>query len=444
VVCDAREITRTSKDIAVKARLTAVFLLASAVIAQAQECKVLCSEKWWKETEQSEILEVIISTNVDVQQEDGWSPLHYAAAFGNVETIEVLISAGADVNSMTTNGRTPLLWAVEFRTNEPNIIRTLISGGSNVNIHKDGWTPLFWVMAYGSSDSVQDLLEAGANIGVRDRHGYTALHWGAKGGSPRSLALLIHAGAAVMAHGENQRTPLHFAAGAKTDENIKVLLDFGADVMAQDEHGWTPLHSAAAFGTPDHIKILTKAGADVLARNEHGITPLHWAAYLGSHVNVEALLRADSDVNSRDNDGQTPLHFAAGFGSPKKIGTLLKAAAKLDAADNLGRTPLHAAAKFGTPENIEILLHADANRFATDHDGSTPFDLAKGNQKLKDTKSYWALTDARPTPTTNEYCLKECLKNNQARAVAWDQIERDCKRSCKIEAGTPLPELNSK
>ena len=44
---------------------------------------------------------------------------------------------------------------------------------------------------------------------------------------------------------------------------------------------------------------------------------------------------------------------------------------------------------------IELLLEAGADPKAINDDGETPWDLAKGNDALKDTKSYWALNDAR-------------------------------------------------
>ena len=56
-----------------------------------------------------------------------------------------------------------------------------------------------------------------------------------------------------------------------------------------------------------------------------------------------------------------------------------------DAKRMLGRTP-------GT---IEALLEASADPKAKGEDGKTPWDLAQSNDKLKDTKGYWALNDAQ-------------------------------------------------
>jgi len=36
----------------------------------------------------------------------------------------------------------------------------------------------------------------------------------------------------------------------------------------------------------------------------------------------------------------------------------------------------------------------------------------------------------------DDTCYQTCLKNNQARAVAWEMVERDCKASCDGTAPT--------
>ena len=66
------------------------------------------------------------------------------------------------------------------------------------------------------------------------------------------------------------------------------------------------------------------------------------------------------------------------------------------ARDKVGVTPLHFAVRFREKSRvIESLLEACADPRAINNDGETPWDLAKRNDALKDTKSYWASNDAR-------------------------------------------------
>ena len=147
-----------------------------------------------------------------------------------------------------------------------------------------------------------------------------------------------------------------------TTSDGKGELDAGADVMDRGVYGNTPLHHAAEHGTPESIQVLLKAGADVMTRNEYGITPLHYGASGGTPESIQVLLKSGADMMARDKDG---------------------------------RTPLHGAARSGTPESIQVLLKSGADPKAKDKDGETPWDLAQDNDRIKDTKSYWALNDAQ-------------------------------------------------
>jgi len=49
-------------------------------------------------------------TDVNAKDEDGVTPLHWAALYGHKETAELLIAKGADVNAKANGGATPLDW----------------------------------------------------------------------------------------------------------------------------------------------------------------------------------------------------------------------------------------------------------------------------------------------------------------------------------------------
>jgi len=54
---------------------------------------------------------------------DGKAPLHYAAYWGKVESVERLLRYGADIAATNNNGRTARQLAVE--SNEPEIVALL-------------------------------------------------------------------------------------------------------------------------------------------------------------------------------------------------------------------------------------------------------------------------------------------------------------------------------
>jgi ankyrin repeat protein len=94
----------------------------------------------------------------------GWAPVHFAAQAGNVESLRMLLDAGADPNAQPVGGQTPLLMAVEGA----------------------GQTPATAV--------IQLLLERGARVNVPDMQGETALHKAARAGNLELAKLLLQAG----------------------------------------------------------------------------------------------------------------------------------------------------------------------------------------------------------------------------------------------------------
>ena len=56
---------------------------------------------------------------MNAKDEDGYTPLHSAAGFGQKEVAELLIAKGADVNAKLDDGRTPLDWASRGYEHEP-------------------------------------------------------------------------------------------------------------------------------------------------------------------------------------------------------------------------------------------------------------------------------------------------------------------------------------
>ena len=107
---------------------------------------------------------------------DGFMPLGLAVFFGHPETVDVLIQAGADVNTPTREAMkvTPLASAAAAR--QTGIARKLITKGANVNAKaQNDLTPLHEAAASGNLEFTKLLLENGADINARTTDGKTAL-----------------------------------------------------------------------------------------------------------------------------------------------------------------------------------------------------------------------------------------------------------------------------
>lgn len=209
----------------------------------------------------------------------GWTCLHYAAARGDTRVVEKMIENGADINSRTTRGETPLLLAAK----------------------------------HGALDTVGYLIRHGAGLKARDGlNGFTALHWAAKRYHPAVVRRLLDAGAQVDARNQRGQTPLWQAARQRWHGNSEVahiLVGADADIAAAANQGNTPLLMAARAGHTPVVGYLLTQGADIGHRNASGETALY-RAVTGGHVDTaRVLLARGADPNAIVN-GRVPLQLA--------------------------------------------------------------------------------------------------------------------------------------
>jgi hypothetical protein len=93
------------------------------------------------------------------------------------EAIRFLIDNGADVNARDQLQGTALLRAAGS-FGDLNSVQVLLSAGAKVNVQdKNGMTPLMWAARWGDAQRVEALVKAGAEVAVRDNKGKSALDW---------------------------------------------------------------------------------------------------------------------------------------------------------------------------------------------------------------------------------------------------------------------------
>jgi ankyrin repeat protein len=126
--------------------------------------------------------------------EDGWTAMHAAAAFNHLQIVELLLQAGAAVDTRSHDGFTPLLNAAQA---EAPVIAALLNAGADPAAHdaRLGWRPLHRFAGYANAPAVQLVLDAGAEVDARDFSGGTALMDAAEAGSTECIELLLRAGA---------------------------------------------------------------------------------------------------------------------------------------------------------------------------------------------------------------------------------------------------------
>lgn len=206
----------------------------------------------------------------------GSTPLHHAAGFGAVDTMTLLLDAGADVNAKNRRGSTPIHWAIH----DDAKVRLLLSRGAGVNTRQvDGRTALYQAATLGNGIAVlRILLDRGADPNVATTNGRTPLMAAAGRGDVEALRLLMDAKAIVDARDGAGETALIVGASDGNPEAVRLLLERGADARARTKRNETALGNAGTSGNEDVVRLLLDRGAEVNVRNIRGYSPLMLAA----------------------------------------------------------------------------------------------------------------------------------------------------------------------
>ncbi|XP_046904778.1 ankyrin-2b [Hypomesus transpacificus] len=312
----------------------------------------------------------------------GFTPLHIAAHYGNVNVATLLLNRGAAVDFTARNGITPL--HVASKRGNANMVRLLLDRGSQIDAKtRDGLTPLHCAARSGHDPAVELLLERGAPMLARTKNGLSPLHMAAQGDHVECVKHLLQHQAPVDDVTLDYLTALHVAAHCGHYRVTKLLLDKRANPNARALNGFTPLHIACKKNRVKVMELLVKYGASIQAITESGLTPIHVAAFMG-HLNIVLLLLqngASPDVSNIR--GETALHMAARAGQVEVVRCLLRNGAMVDARAREDQTPLHIASRLGKTEIVQLLLQHMAHPDASTTNGYTPLHISAREGQLE-------------------------------------------------------------
>ena len=240
----------------------------------------------------------------------GLTPLVFAARTNDLESVRILLAAGADVNQVTNYGWSPLLVATQNRYLQ--LASFLLDHGANPNLaNKGAWSPLYiavdnrnieggdYPVRKADMDTlefIEKLVDKGANVNWRVKdstwfrtvftsqwvheEGATAFWRASQSSDLAVMKLLLEHGADPNMATTINVTPLQVAAGVgwvegvtyewskeANIEAVKLLLSLGNDPNAQAETGRAALHGAGHKGRTEIIQLLVDAGAKLDIRD---------------------------------------------------------------------------------------------------------------------------------------------------------------------------------
>ena len=295
----------------------------------------------------------------------------------NIDSVKILLKKNiALVNVTDDYGRTPLHWAA--RGVYPDIMKELIHRGADVNARDiNEVTPIISVVARNHAEGLQILIENGASTLDKDLEGDYLIHLAASYGYPEMVSILLGKDQVLELRNSRERTPLILACRESGDlETVELLIEKGANVNVIDKYGGSPLSLAAWRGYEPIVNLLLDNGARIEVNGTSGIKLLQYACDKNLPRLYSAISENGGDIISLRHEGQNALHWASMGGSTEIAEDLLKRGIEPDDPDLYGWSPIHYASYFGRKDIVNSLIEIGADLEARTPLNETAFILA--------------------------------------------------------------------
>nr|KAF6433627.1 inversin [Molossus molossus] len=331
------------------------------------------------------LLKFMAPGEVDTQDKNKQTALHWSAYYNNPEHVKLLIKHDSNIGIPDVEGKIPLHWAANHK--DPSAVQTvrcLLDAAPTESLLNwqdyEGRTPLHFAVADGNV-TVVDVLTSyeSCNITSYDNLFRTPLHWAALLGHAEIVHLLLERNKSGTIPSDSQgATPLHYAAQSNFAETVKVFLKHPSVKDDSDLEGRTSFMWAAGKGSDDVLRTMLslKSDIDINMADKYGGTALHAAALSGHVSTVKLLLENNAQVDATDVMKHTPLFRACEMGHKDVIQTLIKGGARVDLVDQDGHSLLHWAALGGNADVCQILIENKINPNVQDYAGRTPLQCA--------------------------------------------------------------------
>lgn len=268
--------------------------------------------------------------------------VHYAAEFGSVELLKMLVDLGANLREKTRAGKNTLHIACE--EGKENIVDYLLQTVSDssfksalaTNFDNKVYKNSFYYAAISGNSSIVQCLKNNGGFDINEvfPNKSTALFTIVKENEYEAAKILCQYGADVNLgfHGRHLR-PIHFLAQKKGGTNmLKLLLDYGANVnehWGKPPYGYQPLFFALKHKCIENARLLLSKGANVSFKGRD--TQIGWVdcfcfAAIDCPSLIENFLKHGANPNV-EHKGSSVLMIAFDCAQKKDIIALINAGA---------------------------------------------------------------------------------------------------------------------
>lgn len=304
---------------------------------------------------------IIILLYSQVLQIDNGFLLHRACSNGHVETLDLLVKMGREVDEYDESGISPIGQAGMLGRSDLiyELLRDpkIVSQGSNIC-----FTPLHYACQGGHFECVQSLIKLGANVNKKDSYGLAPIHYAALYGHIDILVKLLESDLET----ETITKALHVAASHNNTECVKKIIDSGNYINVCNEEGNTALTIASSKGHIDILQLLVtydSCNLNFLNEKENFDKILNWAQR-NNYVDLSIKMIPLSPKLNRTQGGVSALHFATRNGYKNCVRLLLDSGVDKtikDGVENFHYTPFLWSVLYCRPEIMKTLWSSYEN-----------------------------------------------------------------------------------
>ncbi len=337
----------------------------------------------------------------------------------DIREIENKINEGHSPTAMTEFSFDATVYAI-LENNPTETIKYLLTQGNDIDkITHDGRTYLMWASYKGNLELMKYLVTAGARQDVIDQHGYSLLMFPASTGQS-NIAMYDYMINELGIDIQNERDRsgrnalLAYAASLQDFEVVDYMISKGLDINSTDDDGNGIFHYAALTGEASIMETLADTyGVNTAANtatNENAIifasrkstrsgvtTPLSFYQFLAGEYDLDPAITPDNgvtalhniasrskdietfrwfieqgvDPNAVDNQGNNVLVNAAGRATPEIMDYLTGLTTDINHQNKEGISALTQAVRNNTTDVIRQLLANGADVKVTDRNGNS-------------------------------------------------------------------------
>ena len=305
------------------------------------------------------------------------TPLHIAALSSYSALLDHLLDNGRtdEIHESDSWGYRPFYWACY--SGDIDAVQRLLKAGADINAKQEygNITALWGAASMGHLDIVQYLLEQNAAVDIQDDSYGTPLYVASENGCVSVVRQLLTAAADVNLPGGLHCRPLNAAAYSGHTEVVEILLEQDVEVDPEEDYKYgSALGAASRKGHAEIVRLLLKKGWDANRKFKTYNSALDAAATYGHLEVVQALLKTNVDLISREQ----ALKIASHYGKTDVVKELLQQSPNLRHQD-----AFLLAASHGHDEIVELLQNRGTNEDmlnralydASDHEHESTVDL---------------------------------------------------------------------